>query len=72
MVTVTLVGADGSGKTTLARRLVTQLGVPAKYIYMGVNGEASNIMLPTTWLWRCLWRQQGGSSDKGSPRDPER
>jgi thymidylate kinase len=48
--TVALIGPDGSGKTTIARRLEEALPLRAKYIYMGVNWEASNIVLPTTRL----------------------
>ena len=49
---VVLVGADGAGKTTLARRLVATVAFPAAYVYMGDNPEACEEPLPTTrWLW---------------------
>jgi thymidylate kinase len=56
MFTIALIGADGSGKTTIGRRLEYSLPLPAKYIYMGKNRSASNVMLPTTRLVRriCL------------------
>src|SRR5206468_11488099 len=46
--TVALIGPDGAGKTTVSRRIEQSLPVPVKYIYMGVNTDASNVMLPTT------------------------
>jgi thymidylate kinase len=56
MTTVALVGLDGAGKTTLARRLEQTLPVPARYVYLGVNREASTHLLPTTRLIRSLRR----------------
>ena len=50
MFTVALIGADGAGKTTICRHLKHALPVPSRYVYMGVNLEAANIKLPTTWL----------------------
>ena len=50
MIAVALIGPDGSGKTTIARRLEREVGVPARYLYMGVSPDASNRMLPTTRL----------------------
>ena len=48
---VALVGADGAGKSTITRLLETApLPAPVKRIYMGVNLEASSLMLPTTRL----------------------
>jgi thymidylate kinase len=46
--TVALIGPDGSGKTTVARGLAEVLPMRAKYLYMGVNWEASNYLLPST------------------------
>lgn len=57
--TVALVGPDGAGKTTIARRLERELDLPAKYLYMGVNAESSNRLLPTTRLVRRLRRRRG-------------
>src|SRR5690606_16626163 len=48
--TVALIGPDGAGKSTISRKVVEMLDIPAKYLYMGVNLEASNLMLPTTRL----------------------
>ena len=63
--TVALIGADGAGKTTVARRLERELAV--KYLYMGVNGEASNHQLPTTRLVRALKRALGKQANAGGP-----
>ena len=50
MTTVAIIGADGAGKSTVARGLEASLPLPAKYIYMGSNIESSNIALPTSRL----------------------
>jgi thymidylate kinase len=48
VVTVALVGPDGSGKTSIARRLETEFDGRARYLYMGNNAASSNMSLPTT------------------------
>lgn len=64
MATVALVGPDGAGKSTVAHRLqAMSLGRPVRYLYMGVNLEASALMLPTTRLAIALKRARGGGSD---------
>jgi thymidylate kinase len=65
--TITLVGADGAGKTTLARRLCAELGRPVKRIYMGSNPAAATHMLPTTRLWLALRRLLGRDVHRGGP-----
>ena len=72
MVTVALIGADGAGKTSLARALEGSSDLPVKYVYMGVNGDASNHMLPTTRALRAVRRALGKSGDQGGPPDRER
>jgi thymidylate kinase len=57
--TVALIGPDGAGKTTIARRLEAELGRPARYLYMGTNVGASNRLLPTTMLARAIKRRSG-------------
>lgn len=59
MTTVALVGPDGAGKTTIARRLASDSDLRVRYMYLGVNPEASNHMLFTTRLigW---WRRRSG------------
>jgi thymidylate kinase len=63
MVTVALVGPDGAGKSTVAHRVVDALPFPARYVYMGVNLEASSTMLPTTRLALAVKRARGGRAD---------
>jgi predicted ATP-grasp superfamily ATP-dependent carboligase/thymidylate kinase len=70
VISVALVGPDGCGKTTIARRLEAKLPMPAKYLYMGVSLESSHAMLPTTRLLRALRRAQGAPPDVAGPRDP--
>jgi thymidylate kinase len=52
--TVALVGGDGAGKTTIAKRLEKSAGFPCKYIYMGVSPLSSNRLLPISRLARFL------------------
>jgi len=52
--TVALIGADGSGKTTVAKKLVEIFPAPMKYLYMGPNIESSNYKLPTSRLVLAL------------------
>jgi thymidylate kinase len=67
--TVALVGADGAGKSTVAAGLVTAVGLPARYLYMGVNLETSRVVLPTTWLVLQVKRLRGGRPDM-APHGP--
>jgi len=67
MTTVALIGADGAGKTTVARRLPGLLPVPVRYLYMGVSAESSNVMLPTTRIARRLKRALGAPPDTAGP-----
>jgi thymidylate kinase len=50
MATIALIGADGSGKTTIAKMLLDSPPVRMKYLYMGLNIESSNYALPTSRL----------------------
>ncbi|HET6560452.1 MAG TPA: hypothetical protein VFG72_01125 [Marmoricola sp.] len=63
-LSVALVGADGAGKSTVTG-LLSQAGLPrpVKAIYMGVNLEASSLMLPTTWALLAVKRARGGRPD---------
>lgn len=63
MLTVALVGADGAGKSTVAHRLAESLDLPVRYLYMGVNLEASRLMLPTTRLALAIKRRSGHRAD---------
>jgi thymidylate kinase len=68
--TVALIGPDGAGKTTLARRLEQELPMPAHYLYMGVSADSSDRMLPTTRLAHALKRRRGAAPDTAGPPDP--
>lgn len=72
MFTVAIIGPDGVGKTTVSRRLETALPFCAKYVYMGVNLEASNLLLPTTRLILEIKRRLGRRPDMAGPPDPAR
>lgn len=66
MFTVALVGADGSGKTTVCQEVLA--AAPSiYYVYMGVNPEAATIMLPTTRLWMYLKKKSGRQTHQGGP-----
>lgn len=67
MFTVALVGLDGAGKSTIARRVARTLPVPARYVYMGINLESSALLLPTTRLALELKRLRGGRPDLTGP-----
>ena len=70
-IRVALVGADGAGKSTISQMLETApLPAPVKRIYMGVNLDASSLMLPTTRLLVAAKRARGGPPDLvGTPPD---
>jgi len=69
MLTVALVGADGAGKSTIGRKLQEIFPLPMKYVYMGVNLESSNLVLPTTRLLLEVKRARGQRPDITVPRD---
>jgi thymidylate kinase len=50
MLTVALIGGDGAGKTTIAKRLEQSSRLPIKYLYMGVSTQSSNHSLLTSRL----------------------
>jgi thymidylate kinase len=71
VLTLALVGPDGAGKTTVARRLEQELDPSVKYLYMGVSVDSSNHALPTTRLVEALRRRRGGEADTRGPRAKE-
>jgi thymidylate kinase len=54
MFTVALIGSDGAGKSTIAGMLAENFPLAVKVMYMGINLESSNVMLPTSRLIRRL------------------
>jgi thymidylate kinase len=54
MFSVALIGSDGAGKSTIAGMLAESFPLPVKVMYMGINLESSNVMLPTSRLIRRL------------------
>lgn len=67
---LTLVGADGAGKSTQAKRLRARIGARAMYIYMGANPSAITHALPTTRAWTWLKRALGRKVHHEGPPDP--
>jgi thymidylate kinase len=67
---LTLVGADGAGKSTHARRLIGDFVGPAAYIYMGSNPSAVTHSLPTTRMWTWAKRVLGGKVYHSGPPNP--
>jgi thymidylate kinase len=66
---ITLVGADGAGKSTHARRLAETVR-PSTYIYMGSNPSAVTHSLPTTRAWTWVKRILGGKVHHSGPPAP--
>jgi thymidylate kinase len=63
MFTVALIGPDGAGKSTIGQKLEQISPIPIKYLYMGVNLESSNLVLPTTRLVLEFKRARGQRPD---------
>jgi thymidylate kinase len=72
MFTVALIGADGAGKTTVARLLEKDKSLRLKYLYMGVSYRSGEQLLPTTRLAWALKRRTGRADEYGGPPDPSR
>ncbi len=68
MAAIALVGADGAGKTTMARMLEKSSMFPLKYLYMGINIESSNVALPTSRLITYLRRTRDKKSNTSGPQ----
>lgn len=65
MFTVALIGVDGAGKTTVAKRILKETDLKIRYVYMGANPESSNVLLPTTRF--VLWLRQASGKTKEKP-----
>jgi thymidylate kinase len=67
MFSVALLGPDGVGKTTIARRLVETSALPAQYLYIGPNYDAANYVLPITRWWvKRAQRAAGETAAQGA------
>lgn len=56
----------------MSKRLLDALpDLPMKRVYMGINLEASNLMLPTTWLLVVAKRAAGGRPDMAGPYETD-
>lgn len=63
-----MIGPDGAGKSTVSRLLERRpMPAPVKTIYMGVNLEASGMMLPTTRLALAIKSARGRRPDMVGP-----
>lgn len=54
---VAIVGADGSGKTSVAHRILQHSALPVRYVYMGPAIGSSNYALPTSRLINYMKRR---------------
>jgi len=71
-VTVAIVGADGSGKTSVAEALLASGTLPMKYLYLGPALGSSSHALPTSRLINWLRRRKVRAliaEDRGMPPD---
>jgi thymidylate kinase len=68
MFTVSLIGPDGVGKTTVAKRVEALFPYPIKSIYMGLNISEANYSLPTTRLWHTAVRPRLMKDGQLDPR----
>ena len=67
MFSVALIGPDGAGKSTIANMLAESFPISVKVLYMGINLDSSNVMLPTSRLIRRvkrLARKKSGGTDQ--------
>jgi thymidylate kinase len=72
---IAIIGPDGAGKTTITEHLVRSQPDCFKYVYMGVNLDACNHVLPTTrWVRRVKrWMdRQPGKPSTGEDGRPFR
>lgn len=73
MFSVAIIGPDGSGKSLISGKLVNQhLDLRLKRMYMGINLESSNFVLPHTWLLLKIKKARGGRPDMSGPYNPSK
>lgn len=65
MASVTLIGPDGAGKTTITRRLESSGLLPFKYLYMGVSIASSDTALFTSRFAEWVKRRRRGAAPGG-------
>ncbi|PYV45069.1 MAG: hypothetical protein DMG06_03920 [Acidobacteria bacterium] len=70
MSSIAIIGPDGAGKTTITHMLQASSSLPLKYLYMGINIEASNFALPTSRLIEYLKRYRQKPSLSRPPDEP--
>ena len=63
--TAVLVGADGSGKTTVAKAVSSSSTTPIEYVYMGMNPKANRFALPTSRLSYLMKKRKAERDDSG-------
>lgn len=69
-LTLAIIGADGSGKTTVIRELLRTLP-GLRYVYMGASIDSANYTLPTSrWLMRRKRRALRGALGDGDAVPP--
>lgn len=54
MATIAFIGADGAGKTTITRRVLTQFPQRTRYLYMGMSPSSNKYALPTSRLFQYV------------------
>lgn len=67
---LTLIGADGAGKSTQAQRLCALIGERAVYMYLGSNPSAATHTLPSTRAWLWLKGLLGSARHRPGPPEP--
>ena len=76
MSSVALIGSDGAGKTTIARLLLERSPVRFKFLYMGINLESSNVLLPSSRfierVKRLLNKGLSTNAPASARRDPRK